>query len=736
MKRRQNDGVDQLEPLPIKCRRLRPSGSGTSHTGPTRASAMCLSPTVEESPQTGRPIEKATQISRPTTSSAGRTPFRRSHASTLKRSGSVRPLAGSESNTEENGFKFNKQEDPFGANTHENLPIMRNTSPPDHVVSGSEMTFHSVSSSIPEIGAKREFLSRANNGPLRNNERKSLSKQSSKRPMTPVRSPLSAKELSNSRIEDYLEAQAQVVSPAEKWEALTRASSTSTESLAKSTKERRLRRSPTYSSPRRSQEVLAEGGRRPITPDWKRRLMNKRNTEKQKPARLSPEKKSMFETSPQPMPSRAIAFPQRPRITSPAKNSFSGASSRTLSQRSSSRPMNGAVKAMTAIFDNAAKDLPAGSAAVVARRTGHSSKEPSSIVSPYSRSSSPPKSIRTEASPAASTPSRVLEELGGGSQPVITPTRNDDNVPWASRRNLSPASPQTASENTPTRFHHAPLRPTGNTFSASRKVPLASSTKQIPQRDREIDQPPSLGTMVPYLEEPPIAQHISFIRPSQGATERDGSDYERASTGSPRPGSSNSMLHAQVRNLQRQLETRTEECMQLRRQLEARENMDIGKLCEQLRAAKRECKMWRERAESAEKRVAVFEQFTARVRGLRDAAIEEAGQIPAGDGQVDGSRRRAIGRRGMPGGFSEPSSYSDRTEDYAVVRDRIRQGLKKRATARSAGGGSHFEDDGGFWERDTGREQKPGRGIWMKEAPGDQTAQLWAVAEELLKLDG
>ena len=69
--------------------------------------------------------------------------------------------------------------------------------------------------------------------------------------------------------------------------------------------------------------------------------------------------------------------------------------------------------------------------------------------------------------------------------------------------------------------------------------------------------------------------------------------------------------------LQKQLDARIEEVKQLRRQLEAIENLDIGTLSEQLRQAKRECRMWRERAEAAEKRVAVFERFTAKIRKLK-----------------------------------------------------------------------------------------------------------------------
>ncbi|KAF9874854.1 hypothetical protein CkaCkLH20_07548 [Colletotrichum karsti] len=72
------------------------------------------------------------------------------------------------------------------------------------------------------------------------------------------------------------------------------------------------------------------------------------------------------------------------------------------------------------------------------------------------------------------------------------------------------------------------------------------------------------------------------------------------------------------------LETKVEEAASLRRQLETRDDMDIGLLSEQLRSAKRECAMWKGRAETAEKRVAALERFTRRLRGIK-----------AGDAQDD-----------------------------------------------------------------------------------------------------
>ncbi|KAI1375278.1 hypothetical protein F4677DRAFT_145585 [Hypoxylon crocopeplum] len=670
---------DELEPLSIKRRRSRHSRSSTSHKTFTRIPANYLPPTAEESPSAEEKTSRSTK-------------------------------------------QVESPEGPFRVN--ENLSILHNRNPSDHILSGSELTFHSVRSYVPGVSNYEESLSRSGNGTPKGQDPTLPGKLSPK--PTPVRSPLSIKELSNGRVEDYLDSQERDTSPADQWKAITLASKSSTESLAKAMKERRLRRSPGYGSFRQSEESLVRG-RQPASPEWKRQPMNKKNINKQKPARLSPEKKSMFEKSSHSRNSAETASLQRLSTQSPAKSAFHGGTTPVL-KRSSSRPINGAVKAIASLFENADKGSPSSSLVMLTGRIGGGFTESSSILSQYSRSNSPSKSIRTDASLATSTPLKTLENFRNVFHPANTPTRQRGFAPSTNHSHLDPASPRTTPD-TQARFSRVSLRSTGSPFFASRKVPLSSPTKQVPRRDRELSQPPSLGTMVPHVEEPPVAQHISFIRPSPATplTASDEIDGGRVSPESPRPGSSNSMLHAQIRNLQRQLEMRAEEINQLRRQLEAHEHVDIGGLLEQLRVAKHECKMWRARAQAAEKRVTVFEQFTARVRGLRDTTAEgEAGESLAGEGQVDGSSHDE--RKTMKGSASSSSS-SEHTENPEQLRDRIRRNMKKWTPTNSMDG-SHS----GGSERDGGPAQK--KGLWERKVSGNRTAQLWDIAEEFLLLDG
>lgn len=107
---------------------------------------------------------------------------------------------------------------------------------------------------------------------------------------------------------------------------------------------------------------------------------------------------------------------------------------------------------------------------------------------------------------------------------------------------------------------------------------------------------------------------------------------EAANNGAPEPTSprsargsaSNRALHAQSRNIQRQLDQRTEEAKQIHRGLDTKENLkqntDICTLIEKLAEMEQECKMWRGRAEAAERRVEMFKKITARVRNRKFGA--------------------------------------------------------------------------------------------------------------------
>ncbi|KAG5970008.1 hypothetical protein E4U58_000860 [Claviceps cyperi] len=171
---------------------------------------------------------------------------------------------------------------------------------------------------------------------------------------------------------------------------------------------------------------------------------------------------------------------------------------------------------------------------------------------------------------------------------------------------------------------------------------LEGNTPEVSKKDDflglsdgdELKSVPSLGTMVPCPEQPPIAQHLNLARPPSSASltveSKPYSAPEMVSTLPLSRAGSATVLYSQIGKLHRQLNAKTEEAAQLRRQMDVQKDSDIGTLSEQLRQAKRDVAAWKDRAEAAERRVKVFETFTEKLREIRDAIAETKLQKQAG----------------------------------------------------------------------------------------------------------
>ncbi|CAF3641257.1 unnamed protein product [Fusarium graminearum] len=236
--------------------------------------------------------------------------------------------------------------------------------------------------------------------------------------------------------------------------------------------------------------------------------------------------------------------------------------------------------------------------------------------------------------------------------------------------------------------------------------------------EASLKNPGSLGTMMPYPEQPPIAQHLNFVRPSS-IMDAQGPDalavpYNTA-TPIQRPGSTTT-LHTQIRNLQRRLDLKTEEAFQLRRQLEVQEDADISTLSQQLREAKREAQMWKERAESAERRIKVFERFIARLKGIQVAGETADGKVTAGK-MIAGSECLQNAEQGNTAFLENANGYesdSSGAEDARVVSARMQSCLDGLTEAPGDFSQTHTR------ERDI--------------SPGD--AEIWMAAQNLLDNEG
>ncbi|KAG9498516.1 hypothetical protein J7337_009323 [Fusarium musae] len=243
-----------------------------------------------------------------------------------------------------------------------------------------------------------------------------------------------------------------------------------------------------------------------------------------------------------------------------------------------------------------------------------------------------------------------------------------------------------------------------------------------------LENPRSLGTMMPYPEQPPIAQHLNLIRPASSASNTqygtDPSVPHNISTPFQRPGSTTT-LHAQIRSLQRQLDLKTEEAVHLRRQLEVQGDADIGTLSQQLREAKREAQTWRERAESAERRIKVFERFTARLKGIREAVGVDTrnADTDLAAKYLDEAANEQKENTFLEKAMGYESDSSGRTEDAGVVQARIRRCLHGLTD------GPPDKPSLGLDETKNTGPERPRRDI------SPSTVEVWMAAQELLQLD-
>ena len=123
---------------------------------------------------------------------------------------------------------------------------------------------------------------------------------------------------------------------------------------------------------------------------------------------------------------------------------------------------------------------------------------------------------------------------------------------------------------------------------------------------------------------------------------------------SPPPTRSNSLLYAQIRKLQQQLNLQLEEARHLKRKLGSRGNLDMVALSQELREAKTEIQLWKHRAEVAEKQLEIMATLTRR----------------------NSSSHAATASSSMVVGYSTSTpSRTNYGEDGAVVNNRIRRAL-------------------------------------------------------------
>jgi hypothetical protein len=322
-----------------------------------------------------------------------------------------------------------------------------------------------------------------------------------------------------------------------------------------------------------------------------------------------------------------------------------------------------------------------------------------------------------------------------------------------SRVNQTKSQSPDKSTSTPTRSGTTALpqlKPVLKSSSSRTSLTQTRETGGTDEVNRMVKNP---GRMTPHQERPAVAQHVNFVRPPSNSTAvQDQLDDVIGTPIRANSPSGNAMLHVQIRRLQRQLEASKEEIAHLRRQLEMRNggHSVAGTLSEQLRAARREATMWKERAEAAERRVVVFEKLTARLGKMRETQDGTRTSITE-DSSAGGPRKLSSIKAGVDGtredsydgdddsghmslGFGGPttprqwSSSAAHTEDETTLTERIRMSLLAMDSIRNTSPRVTPERETPLSEVRSGR--------WQRQTLPTGDVAIWMAAQEMVKKAG
>lgn len=152
------------------------------------------------------------------------------------------------------------------------------------------------------------------------------------------------------------------------------------------------------------------------------------------------------------------------------------------------------------------------------------------------------------------------------------------------------------------------------------------------------------GTQLSIPDEPEIARYVPPAKPKTVASDSTGisSDPSLLPSTGPSLSRGNSVLHSEIRILRRDSAMKDQALKRLKQQLNAREDSEVGTLSEQLRETKRELKMWKKRAEVAEKRVEMLEKLSTRM------AADQRAKSPTNKRRQSDLEKTKPGARGLP----------------------------------------------------------------------------------------
>ncbi|KAK2616656.1 hypothetical protein QQS21_000479 [Conoideocrella luteorostrata] len=273
-----------------------------------------------------------------------------------------------------------------------------------------------------------------------------------------------------------------------------------------------------------------------------------------------------------------------------------------------------------------------------------------------------------------------------------------------------------------------------------RDRPNLTTKPNIDRADgKELKPAPGLGTTLSFPEQPPIAHHLNLARPPSSPSPMPESEplatLDIISGSQVSRTGSATVLHSQIRKLQRQLNGKMEEASQLRRQLEAQQDSDVGTMSEQIWQAKRDVAMWKGRAETAERRIKVFEKFIQKLKEIRDAIADtkthkpsDRKQSPVGPPNLGGQAARAIEALDLlhVTDAKECSGMADGTSAVTAKTQKCSHGLS------GAQDGTYSQASGSAVGEEFGNQSPCSCLATDMRTSSDQ---IWAAAKELLEME-
>lgn len=201
-----------------------------------------------------------------------------------------------------------------------------------------------------------------------------------------------------------------------------------------------------------------------------------------------------------------------------------------------------------------------------------------------------------------------------------------------------------------------PLK-TSKTFGSNRSITVLAISGSPPSPTSHTDR----AAPRPLISETAVSSHCG-TRTIENC---------RSPEPSPIPVRSNSVLHSQVRTLQRQLDLKTEQIRQLKHQLENKGTLDIGSLSKQLQEAKRDSLAWKARAEVAEKQIEVMGKLSIKRRPstsiLGINLFDKLNAISNNEGVASKGQAQKLSR--TVDGASSPQRDSSQASNETILHD-------------------------------------------------------------------